>query len=114
MSTAYHLVRFEGWIDVSRYLEFRGAFMTLPPLTPVLIDLTDVEGADSIFLSEMLLARRRHDAPFAVLIPPEGPITKLFELTSLGTKVDVYRDLSSAVAALGVAKDRNRLSADLS
>lgn len=112
MSAGYYLVRFEGFLDVSRYPEFRGAFESLPRSIAVLVDLTDAEGADSVFLSEMLMARRRHGAPFAVLIPPAGSITRLFALTGLDAKMDVYMDLSSAVASLGVIKERERLEAD--
>lgn len=112
MSVAYHLVRFEGWLDVSRYPEFRESFEALPRSTAVLVDLADAQGADSIFLSELLLARRRHKAPFAIVLPPTGNIPRLFAITGLDAKVDVYSDISTAVESLGIIDQRDQLKTD--
>jgi anti-anti-sigma regulatory factor len=99
---AYHLVRFEGMLDASRYPEFHGAFLRVPQGVPVLVDLTLVDSVDSTFLSEMLLLKRRHDARLVTLIPPRGHVTRMFAITELGEKLHVYTDLTPAIAALGV------------
>jgi anti-anti-sigma factor len=98
--SAYNIIRFEGSVDVSRYPEFRKAFEDAPRGVPLLVDLTAMESADSTFLSEMLLAKRRHGAPFAVLIAPDGHVSRLFEITNLGERMDVYADLATATEAL--------------
>ena len=105
MEPAYHLVRFDGLLDISRYPEFRSAFESVPHAVPVLVDLTLAESVDSTFLTEMLLLKRRHGGKFAVLIAPVGNIARVFEIADIGTKMGVYSDLSSAVAALGVASE---------
>lgn len=99
----YHLVRFAGQLDVSRYPEFRSAFMDVPHGVPTLVDLTLVESVDSTFLSELLLFKRRHGGRLATLIQPTGHVARLFEIASIGEKLNVYADLSSAIAALGVS-----------
>lgn len=87
---------------MSRYPEFREAFEAVPSGIPVLVDLTDVEGVDSTFLSEMLLLKRRHGGMLATLIPPRGHVTRLFEIANVGEKLHAYTDLTAAVSALGV------------
>ena len=103
MAPAYHLIRFEGFLDISRYPEFRSAFETVPHAVPVLVDLTPVESLDSTFLTEMLLLKRRHRAKLAVLIPPAGNVARIFEIVDIGAKMDVHVDLSAAIASLGVS-----------
>jgi len=102
MSANYHVVRFEGILDISRYPEFRKIFEELPLATPVLVDLTAIEAADSIFLSEMMLARRRQTAPFAILIAPLGRIARVFGITGLDRREYVFSDLTEAVASLNL------------
>ncbi len=98
----YHVLRLEGYLDIGRYPEIRAAFQAVPP-GPVLIDLQDVVGVDSVFLSEMLLfKRRRRPDPVAVAIAPRGQIAKVFSIASIGEKMDVFGDLSAAIASLGV------------
>jgi anti-anti-sigma factor len=100
MALDHHLVRFEGPLDISRYPEFRSAFEAVPHTVPVLVDLTQVESVDSTFLTEVLLLKRRHHANVAVLIQPHGHVARIFEIASLGTKIDVYVDRAAALAAL--------------
>ena len=106
MSPNYHLIRLEGYLDIGRYPEIRAAFEGAPPEIPVLVDLLDAVGVDSIFLSEMLMfKRRRRPYPVAVVIPPGGHLAKLFGIASVGEKMDVYTNLSSAIDALGLGKE---------
>jgi anti-anti-sigma regulatory factor len=102
MHSGYHLIRLSGQLDISRYPDFREVFDTAPERVPVLLDLTSAESVDSFFLGEMLLFKRRHDALVVVLIPPLGYIARVFELTNLDAKVDVFHDLSLAIGALGI------------
>jgi anti-anti-sigma regulatory factor len=102
METAYHVVRFEGLLDVSRYPEFRAAFEAVPRSVPVLVDLTLVESVDSTFLTEVLMLKRRHAAKVAVLIPPGGHVARIFVIAHIGAKLDVHSDLDRAVSSLGL------------
>ena len=112
MSASYHLIRFEGALDISRYPEIRKAFEEAPASVPTLVDLTDADSVDSIFLSELLMARRRSDAPFAVLIAPASQLSRLFDIAGLGPKVNVHTDLTKAVEALGLGQEADRLTTD--
>jgi anti-anti-sigma regulatory factor len=96
----YHIIRFDGFLDVSRYPEFRAAFLESPHGVPVLVDLSLVDSVDSTFLSEMLLFKRRHDGKLATLIGSNGNLARLFEIANLGAKLSVHTDLSSAASAL--------------
>ncbi|HEV3087378.1 MAG TPA: hypothetical protein VGX96_09165 [Candidatus Elarobacter sp.] len=103
MSASYHLIRFEGYLDIGRYPEIRETFEQAPKDVPVLVDLLDAVGVDSVFLSEMLLfKRRRRPSPVAVVIAPGGHLAKLFGIASVGEKMDVFTNLSSAISALGL------------
>jgi anti-anti-sigma regulatory factor len=95
------LILFEGDLDISRYPEFRSAFENAPRSVPVLVDLVAALSADSVFLSELLMAKRRHNATFAVLIAPTGHLARLFDIAGLGTKMNVYPDRAAAIASLG-------------
>lgn len=112
MSANYHLVRFEGVLDISRYPEFRKVFEELPLAIPVVVDLTAIEAVDSIFLSELMLARRRQEAPFAILIAPLGSVARVFGITGLDRRVYVFSDLAEAVASLSLAPETKDLTAD--
>jgi anti-anti-sigma regulatory factor len=103
MSASFHIIRFEGFLDISRYPEFRTAFEEAARSVPVLLDLASADSADSTFLAEMLMARRRHQAPFSVLIAPGGNMAKLFEIAGLGEKMRVFTDLTAAVESLRLA-----------
>lgn len=100
MQHPHHVIRLDGYLDISRYPAFRGEFENVPPGTPVLVDITAAVGIDSIFLSELLLLRRRHDATVAVLIPAEGPVARIFAIADIGRKVAVFTDRADAAAAL--------------
>ncbi len=99
---SYHLVRFEDGLDVSRYPEFRSAFKAIPRDVPVLIDLTLAAHVDSTFLSELLLLRRRHEAALAVVVAPEGNVARMIEIANFATKMNVFTDVTPAIASLGV------------
>jgi len=114
MEAAYHLVRFEGYLDISRYPEFRAAFEGVPHAVPVLVDLTLVKSVDSTFLTETLLLKRRHTAKMAILIAPAGHVARIFEIADIGAKMDVYSDLSAAVAALGFGRKADTASEEVS
>lgn len=102
MPTNYHLLRLDGYLDIGRYPEIREAFENAPPGVPVLVDLQDASGVDSVFLSELLLfKRRRRPARVAVVIAPRGSLAKVFEIANLDAKLDVFHDLASAMASLG-------------
>jgi len=103
MSPDYHHVRFEGLLDISRYPEFRQAFEGLPSTRPVLCDLTGADAVDSVFLSELMLARRRHGAPFAILIAPAGAVARIFGIATLDQRPYVFHDVGTAVAWLASA-----------
>ena len=102
MSESYNVIRLEGVLDISRYPEFRTEFEELRRSVPVLVDLTSAEAADSVFLAELLMARRRHEAPFSVLIPPRGNLAKLLEIAGLSEKMRIYTDLTAAIDSLGL------------
>jgi hypothetical protein len=106
MSSSYHLIRLEGYLDIGRYPEIRRAFEEAPPTVPVLVDLLDAVGVDSVFLSEMLLFKRRHRPhAVAVVIPPGGHLAKLFGIASVGEKMNVFTNLSSAIQSLGLEEN---------
>jgi anti-anti-sigma regulatory factor len=108
VSASYHLLRLDGYLDIGRYPEIRKAFEDAPPSVPVLVDLQDAVGVDSVFLSELLLFMRRHrPQPAAVLILPKGNLAKIFDIANIGEKMKVFSDLPSAVAALGLGAARN-------
>jgi anti-anti-sigma factor len=112
VSDEYHVIRFEGSLDISRYPEFRTIFAALPSKVPILVDLTAVDNVDSTFLTEMLMARRRHPEPFSVVIAPSGHVAKVFEITGLGAKMSVFLDLAAAIKSLRPTADRDSLRAD--
>lgn len=101
MTERYRVVRFEGVVDIGRYPEFREVFASLPRTVPVLVDLTGCEAVDSVFLSEVLLAKRRHASRFVMLVAPDGHVARLAALVQFEAKVDMFTDRSEAVAALG-------------
>ena len=109
MGPDYHHLRFEGVLDIGRYPEFRGAFERLPRATPVLVDLTAAEGVDSVFLSELMLARRRHEAPLAILIAPTGSVARVFGIANFARPY-VFADLSEALASLGPAPENDPIA----
>lgn len=102
---AYDAIVLRGFLGIERYPEFRETFLTADGGRPVLVDLREGTGADSLFLSELLLFRRRHGAAFAVLIPAGGNLARIFAVAGMGEKMDVYDVLDDALRALGVTPD---------
>lgn len=107
MSAGYHVVRFQGVQDISRYPEFRAAFAELARAVPVLVDLMAAEAVDSVFLAEMMLAKRRHEAPFAIVIAPLSSLARVFEVTNLDRRPYVFHDLAAAIVSLTAAPETN-------
>lgn len=100
-SAPFHSLAFTGHLDIARYPEFRGAFAEAPPAIGVLIDLSEASGVDSIFLSELLLfKRRRRPHPVVVLVKPGSQIARVFTLANIGEKMDVFGERDSALNAL--------------
>jgi hypothetical protein len=103
LRSEYHVVRLGDFLGIERYPEIREAFGDLPSALPVLVDLRDGTGADSLFLSELLLLKRRHPEPLAVLIPPSGNLARIFAVAGMGEKLNVFSDIADALRALGVS-----------
>jgi hypothetical protein len=91
-----------GYLGIERYPEFVEAFQGSLAAVAVLVDLRDGTGADSLFLSELLLFKRRHPQPLAVLIPPAGNLARIFFVAGMGEKMNVFSVLEDALRALGV------------
>jgi hypothetical protein len=102
LQSAFRAVRLGDFLGIERYPEIRAAFQDLPPTLPILVDLREGTGADSLFLSELLLLKRRHPAPLAVLIPPGGNLARIFAVAGMGEKMNVFTGLTDALRALGV------------
>jgi anti-anti-sigma regulatory factor len=102
LKASYHVLRLDGYLDIGRYPEIRSAFEAVPPDVAVLVDLQEATGVDSVFLSELLLfRRRRRPFPVAAVIAPKGQLAKIFGIANIGEKLSVFDDLASAVASLG-------------
>jgi anti-anti-sigma regulatory factor len=102
----YDAIVLRGYLGIERYPEFRDAFRSADGDVPTLVDLREGTGADSLFLSELLLFRRRHGARLAVLIPPSGNLARIFAVAGMNEKMNVYDELEAALRALGLAADR--------
>lgn len=102
MSLTYHVIAFDGLLDISRYPEFAEAFRAVSHKVAVLIDLTEVEAVDSTFLAEVLLFKHRHKAPVSVLVPPSGNVPRIFGIANIGERMNVYTDRADALEALRV------------
>ncbi|GAC1579831.1 MAG: hypothetical protein NVS3B7_14070 [Candidatus Elarobacter sp.] len=105
MASGFHVVRIRGHIDIARYPEFRGAFTSVAHDVPVLIDLREASGVDSTFLSEMLLFKRRHVPPMAVVVTPETHLARVFSIAGMDAKIGVYHSRADALRAIGVEDD---------
>lgn len=88
-----------GHLDVSRYPEFRTALHALPPAGPVLLDLRDVEGVDSTFLSELMIAVRHRAGKVAVVLGSAN-VAKVFAATNLDLRLHIVFDFDDALAYL--------------
>ncbi len=96
-----HALRFQGFLDISRYPEFREAFQEAPRDDNVLVDLRETTGVDSIFLSELVLFRRRHQFGVAVLVTPGSNVANMFALARMEGRLELYDVLDEALTALG-------------
>lgn len=103
MRADYHTIRFGGFLGIERYPEFEDAFQSTVGPVPVLVDLREGTGADSLFLSELLLFKRRHPEPLAVVIPPGGNLARIFAVAGMSAKMNVFVDHADALRALGIA-----------
>jgi anti-sigma B factor antagonist len=71
-------------------------------VTVVIADLTATRFCDSAGLRHLLLAHRqagRAGVQLRLVIPPEGPVSRVAELTGIGRYVAVYPTLQLAVVA---------------
>jgi anti-anti-sigma factor len=100
LNREYRTLTFSGDVNISRYPEFREAFMGLAHANPVLIDLTEVTSVDSTFLSEMLLFKRRRQGRVVILIPRSGAVAKIFDLVNMDERIGVYTERESAIDGL--------------
>ena len=107
MDRDYRILSFAGDVNISRYPEFRDAFVTLAPEPPVLVDLTSATSVDSTFLSEMLLFKRRRQGRVVILIPPAGAVAKIFNLVNMDERIGVFTDRDSAIEGLFAAPAGN-------
>ena len=96
----YRTLRFAGDVNISRYPEFRDAFVGLAHDSPVLVDLTKATSVDSTFLSEMLLFKRRRHGRVVILIPAVGAVSKIFNLVNMDERIGVFTDHESALEGL--------------
>lgn len=96
-------IRLEGDLDVSRYPEFRTAFLDrVGTVGPVLVDLSGATLVDSTFLSELLLfARRLRDQgrQIAVLIT-HPQVARTFSLANVSERFEIRGDREAALQAL--------------
>jgi anti-anti-sigma regulatory factor len=95
----FHPIRLDGYLDIGRYPEFRAAFERVPEL-PVLVDLSGATGVDSVFLSELLLLKRRHALPVAIVLPADPRVARIFSITGIGAKMGVFERPEDALSAL--------------
>lgn len=105
LRSEYHAIRLNGYLSIERYPEYRAAFASPLGAQPVLVDLREATGADSVFLSELLLFKRRHPGPLAVLVPATGNLARVFALVGMGEKMNVFTALDDALSALGAAPE---------
>jgi hypothetical protein len=103
LQSDYESIGLHGFLGVERYPEFQGIFGEPYGSLPVLLDLREATGADSAFLSELLLFRRRHPKSVAVVIPSSGNLARIFSVVGMGEKMSVYSDFGAALRSLGVA-----------
>ena len=99
VQSPFHVIKLDGFVDIARYPEFRDVFERFPH-GAVLVDLSEAEGVDSVFISELLLFKRRHVGRVAVLIPEQGLLWRVFEIAGIGHRLDVFMRREDAQRAL--------------
>ncbi len=75
MDLRFHPIRLDGNLDIGRYPEFRSAFERVPAELPVLVDISDATGVDSVF--------------------------RVFEITGIDAKLAAFENADEALSALG-------------
>ena len=76
---------------------------------PVIIDLTDTLFFDSTALKALVRARTHALAGqgrLSAVIPPSGPVRRIFELTGISRLIPVHDDLDSAIAVAAIDGDQ--------
>ena len=100
MEIRFHPIRLDGYLDIARYPEFRAAFECVPADLPILIDISAATGVDSVFLSELLLLKRRHGLPVAIVMPADPRVARIFAIAGIGEKLGVFERPEEARSAL--------------
>lgn len=104
MSDTYRTVRFEGDLDINRYPEIHEHLVKYPgaETSPILVDLSKVEFADSTCLAELLfLARRCATARVLLAVATASPqVLNIITHSNLAQQFRMFRDLESARSAL--------------
>jgi anti-anti-sigma factor len=96
-------IRLEGDLDVSRYPEFRTAFVEgIGTAGPVLVDLSAATLVDSTFLSELLLfARRLRDQGRQIAVLITHPlVARTFSLANVSERFDIHGNREAALRSL--------------
>ena len=96
------VVSLPGEIDVTNAGDVLAliAAAVAPGVTVVVADLTATRFCDSAALRHLLLAHReaaRAGTRLRLVIPPDGPVGRIVELTGIGRFVAVYPTLELAV-----------------
>lgn len=82
------------------YLEFDAA---VTATSAVIVDLTNAVFIDSTTLKALLRSHQTahaRDVRFAVVVPAEGAVRRLFDLVALSEKMSTYTTCAEAVAAI--------------
>ena len=100
------VVRLPGEIDVTNASEVLAlvAAALAPGVTVIIADLTGTRFCDSAGLRHLLLAHRqaaRAGVRLRLVIPPDGPVGRIAELTGINRFVAVYSTLQLATAGAG-------------
>ena len=98
------VVRLPGEIDVTNASDVLAQVTAAlaPGVSVVIADLTGTRFCDSAGLRHLLLAHRqaaRAGAQLRLVIPPDGPVGRITELTGINRFVAVYATLQLAAGA---------------
>lgn len=88
------LIHVEGALDLALSEDFRSRMMAaIEPGAEIVVDLSDVTDIDSVGLSAIVAANRAvadcAGAHMRVVVPAEGTVRRMFELTLLHLTIDV-------------------------
>lgn len=98
-------IRLEGDLDVSRYPEFRTAFVEgVGTAGPVLVDLSAATLVDSTFLSELLLCARRlrYQSRRIAVVIGNPQVARTFSLANVSERFEIHSDRDAALRALAL------------